>query len=283
MAERTNKTDEMRLLRDCAAAVRCRTDFTPRVALVLGSGLGGFADELRKTAEIPYEELPGFPRSTAPGHAGRLVLGYVEDVPVAVLQGRVHLYEGYSPAEVVRPVRLLAMLGAKIFFATNAAGGMRPELGAGELMMLTDHVSCFVPNPLRGENLDELGTRFPDMTEVYDAGLREILQSAAEKNGIELRRGVYVQLPGPSFETPAEIRMLAALGADAVGMSTVVEAVAARHAGLRVCAVSMIANLAAGLSPAPLSAEEVLAAANAAAPRFKALLWDSIARMKEDE
>ncbi|MBQ7736737.1 MAG: purine-nucleoside phosphorylase [Oscillospiraceae bacterium] len=273
----------MRLLRDCADAVRRRTDFTPRVALVLGSGLGGFADELRKTAEIPYEELPGFPRSTAPGHAGRLVLGYVEDVPVAVLQGRVHLYEGYSPAEVVRPVRLLAMLGAKIFFATNAAGGMRPELGAGELMMLTDHVSCFVPNPLRGENLDELGTRFPDMTEVYDAGLREILQSAAEKNGIELRRGVYVQLPGPSFETPAEIRMLAALGADAVGMSTVVEAVAARHAGLRVCAVSMIANLAAGLSPAPLSAEEVLAAANAAAPRFKALLWDSIARMKEDE
>ena len=275
---------EMERIRGCLEAVRARTDFVPRVAVVLGSGLGGFADRIRAVAAVSYAEIPGFPRSTAPGHAGRLVFGYVEDTPVVCMQGRVHLYEGYSPKDVVLPARLMAALGAKILFVTNACGGMRPDLDAGSLMLLTDQISCFVPNPLQGENIAELGPRFPDMTEVYDLRLRALVRAAAEKNSIDLKEGVYVQLPGPSFETPAEIRMLAALGADAVGMSTVVEVIAARHAGLRVAGVSCVANLAAGLSQNPLSGEEVIEIADRTAPRFQALLWDSIAAMnKEDE
>lgn len=275
---------EMERIRGCLEAVRARTDFVPRVAVVLGSGLGGFADRIRAVAAVSYAEIPGFPRSTAPGHAGRLVFGYVEDTPVVCMQGRVHLYEGYSPKDVVLPARLMAALGAKILFVTNACGGMRPDLDAGSLMLLTDQISCFVPNPLQGENIAELGPRFPDMTEVYDPRLRALILAAAEKNNIDLKQGVYVQLPGPSFETPAEIRMLAALGADAVGMSTVVEVIAARHAGLRVAGVSCVANLAAGLSQNPLSGEEVIEIADRTAPRFQALLWDSIAAMnKEDE
>lgn len=271
---------EMERIQKCLAAVRERTDFVPEVALVLGSGLGGFADAVRQTASVSYGDIPGFPTSTAPGHAGRFVFGYVEDTPVAVMQGRVHMYEGYDVADVVLPVRLMAALGAKIFFVTNASGGMRPDCGPGTLMLLRDHISLFVPNPLRGPNLDELGPRFPDMSAVYDSDLRAVVRAAAEKNRIPLREGVYVQLPGPSYETPAEIQMLAALGADAVGMSTVVEAIAARHAGMRVCGVSCVANLASGLSPVPLSGEEVIQAADRAAPKFKALLWDSIAAMK---
>ena len=275
---------EMERIRGCLEAVRARTDFVPRVAVVLGSGLGGFADRIRAVAAVSYAEIPGFPRSTAPGHAGRLVFGYVEDTPVVCMQGRVHLYEGYSPKDVVLPARLMAALGAKILFVTNACGGMRPDLDAGSLMLLTDQISCFVPNPLQGENIAELGPRFPDMTEVYDPRLRALVRAAAEKNSIDLKEGAYVQLPGPSFETPAEIRMLAALGADAVGMSTVVEVIAARHAGLRVAGVSCVANLAAGLSQNPLSGEEVIEIADRTAPRFQALLWDSIAAMnKEDE
>jgi len=265
------------------AAVRAVTDFVPEAALVLGSGLGGFADELRRTAAVDYASIPGFPRSTAPGHAGRFVFGYVGDTPVVVMQGRVHLYEGYDVTDVVLPIRLMGALGAKILFLTNASGGIRPDLTAGQLMMLTDHVSSFVPNPLRGPNAEELGVRFPDMSQVYDQRLREILRTAARRNGIDLREGVYVQLPGPSFETPAEIRMLKTLGCDAVGMSTVVEAIAGRHMGLRVCGVSCVANLAAGLSPNPLSGEEVMEAAAAAAPRFKQLLWDAIAAMHREE
>ena len=265
---------EMERIRGCLAAVRARTDFVPQVAVVLGSGLGGFADRIRAVTTVPYAEIPGFPRSTAPGHAGRLVFGYVEDTPVVCMQGRVHLYEGYSPKDVVLPARLMAALGAKILFVTNACGGMRPDLDAGSLMLLTDQISCFVPNPLQGENIAELGPRFPDMTEVYDLRLRALVRAAAEKNSIDLKEGVYVQLPGPSFETPAEIRMLAALG----------EVIAARHAGLRVAGVSCVANLAAGLSQNPLSGEEVIEIADRTAPRFQALLWDSIAAMnKEDE
>lgn len=274
---------ETERIRACARAVRERTGLVPRAAVVLGSGLGGFADEIKQEAVIPTAELPGFPRSTAPGHAGRLVLGWVEDVPVAVLQGRVHYYEGYEARDVAMPARLMAALGAKIFFVTNACGGLRPDLGAGALMMITDQIGCLVPNPLRGENLDELGPRFPDMTEVYDRRLCGVLRAAAHKNGIDLREGVYMQFPGPCFETPAEIRMAAAMGADAVGMSTATEVIAARHAGMRVCGVSCVANLAAGLSPAPLSGEEVLEIAQKTAPKFKRLLWDSIAAMKEEE
>ena len=274
---------EMERLGRCLEAVRRKTDFRPLVGVILGSGLGAFGDMIRQEAAVPYAEIPGFPRSTAPGHAGRFVFGWVEDTPVVVMQGRVHLYEGYDVTDAVLPTRLMAAMGARILFVTNASGGMRPDLGAGSLMLLRDHISLFVPNPLRGANIDELGERFPDMSEVYDGALRALVRETAGKNGVELREGVYVQLPGPSFETPAEIRMLAALGADAVGMSTVVEVIAARHAGMRVVGVSCVANLAAGLSPTPLSGEEVIAAADAAAPKFKKLLWDSIAAMSKEE
>ena len=270
---------EMERIRTCLAAVRTKTDFVPEAAVVLGSGLGGFADQVDPVAVVDYADLPGFPVSTAPSHAGRFVFGYVEKTPVVCMQGRVHMYEGYEPRDVVLPVRLMAAIGARIFFVTNACGGMREDLPAGTLMLLTDMISCFVPNPLRGENVDELGVRFPDMTAVFDPELRAIVRAAAEKRGLALKEGVYVQLPGPSYETPAEIRMLSALGADAVGMSTVVEVIAALHAGMRAVGVSCVANLAAGLSPHPLTGEEVVEVANQTAPRFRALLWDSIAAM----
>ena len=274
---------EMERLEKCLAAVRSFTDFVPETALVLGSGLGGFADEIRQVTAVDYADIPGFPRSTAPGHAGRFVFGYVEDAPVVVMQGRVHLYEGYEVSDVVLPTRLMGAMGAKVLFLTNASGGIRADLTAGSFMMLTDHVSSFVPNPLRGANIDALGERFPDMSAVYDMKLQSLLRAAAEKNGVELKEGVYVQLPGPSFETPAEIRMLKALGCDAVGMSTVVEAIAARHMGLRVCGVSCVVNLAAGLSPNPLSIQEVMDAADTAAPKFKKLLWDAIAAIHRED
>ena len=267
----------------CVAAIRKTVDFVPEVGVILGSGLGAFGDTVRTVAEVSYADIPGFPRSTAPGHTGRFVFGYVENTPVAVMQGRVHLYEGYDVADVVLPIRLMASLGAKILFVTNASGGMNPEMEAGSLMLLSDHISLFVPNPLTGPNPDDLGPRFPDMSAVYDEGLRRIVRGAADRNGIVLREGVYVQLTGPSFETPAEIRMLSRMGADAVGMSTVVEVIAARHAGMRVVGVSCVSNLAAGLSETPLSGEEVIAAGAAAAPKFQALLWDSIAAMHEEE
>ena len=274
---------EMERIRTCLAAVRTKTDFVPEAAVVLGSGLGGFADQVDPVAVVDYADLPGFPVSTAPSHAGRFVFGYVEKTPVVCMQGRVHMYEGYEPRDVVLPVRLMAAIGARIFFVTNACGGMREDLPAGTLMLLTDMISCFVPNPLRGENVDELGVRFPDMTAVFDPELRAIVRAAAEKRGLALKEGVYVQLPGPSYETPAEIRMLSALGADAVGMSTVVEVIAALHAGMRAVGVSCVANLAAGLSPHPLTGEEVIEVANQTAPRFRALLWDSLAAMHKEE
>ena len=274
---------EMERIRTCLAAVRTKTDFVPEAAVVLGSGLGGFADQVDPVAVVDYADLPGFPVSTAPSHAGRFVFGYVEKTPVVCMQGRVHMYEGYEPRDVVLPVRLMAAIGARIFFVTNACGGMREDLPAGTLMLLTDMISCFVPNPLRGENVDELGVRFPDMTAVFDPELRAIVRAAAEKRGLALKEGVYVQIPGPSYETPAEIRMLSALGADAVGMSTVVEVIAALHAGMRAVGVSCVANLAAGLSPHPLTGEEVIEVANQTAPRFRALLWDSLAAMHKEE
>jgi len=274
---------EMERIQSCLADVRARTDFVPEVAVVLGSGLGGFAESIRQVAAVDYSDIHGFPVSTAPGHAGRFVFGYVEDTPVVCMQGRVHMYEGYAPRDVVLPIRLMHAMGAKTLFVTNACGGMRADLGAGKLMLITDQISCFVPNPLRGDNLDELGVRFPDMTTVYDKELRSIVRAAAERNGIDLTEGVYVQLPGPSYETPAEIRMLSALGADAVGMSTVVEVIAARHAGMRCVGVSCVANLAAGLSPHPLTGEEVIETAKLTAPRFQLLVWESIAHMHREE
>jgi purine-nucleoside phosphorylase len=263
---------EMERIQRCLDQIRRHTDFVPELALVLGSGLGAFADSVE-------DAIDGFPVSTDPGHAGRFVFGTVEGVLVAVMQGRVHYYEGYDVRDVVLPVRLLAMMGAKALFLTNAAGGVSPACNAGDFMLLRDHIALFFPNPLAGPNLDALGTRFPDMSRVYDEALSVTVRSAAQQLGLPLREGVYAQLTGPCFETPAEITLLGKLGADAVGMSTACEAIAAHHAGLRVCAVSCISNKAAGLSGQPLTHREVQEAADRAAPQFQALLRQSIARI----
>ncbi|MCR5403217.1 MAG: purine-nucleoside phosphorylase [Butyrivibrio sp.] len=264
----------------CKNAVRKITDFEPDIALVLGSGLGDYAENIRVECEVSYSDIPGFPVSTVPGHAGKFIFGYVGDKKVVCMKGRVHFYEGYDISDVVLPARLMKLLGAGILFLTNAAGGMGEGFAAGDLMLITDHISLFAPNPLIGANIDELGPRFPDMSSVYKKDLQDCIRSVARENGIKLQEGVYVQATGPSFESPAEIRMLARLGASAVGMSTVNEAIAANHAGMRVCGVSCISNLAAGMSSQPLSHEEVQEAADKVAPLFTKLVTESIKRFE---
>ena len=263
-------------LMHCVRQVREKTDFVPEVAVVLGSGLGDYADDIRVETVINYEEIEGFPVSTVLGHKGQFVFGYVKDVPVVIMQGRVHYYEGYEITDVVLPIRLMGKLGAKILFLTNAAGGIGDGMKAGDLMLISDQIGNLVPPVLRGPNMDELGIRFPDMSEVYDRELREIIRDTARQYDIPLREGVYIQTPGPSYETPAEIRVFKAIGADAVGMSTACEAAAARHMGMRVCGISCISNLAAGISPTPLTHEEVRETADRVAPLFKMLLTGSI-------
>ena len=264
------------LLEKWVRAVREVTNFTPEIGIVLGSGLGDFARLVDRKAEVSYASLPGFPVSTVAGHAGKLIFGYVRAVPVVVMQGRVHYYEGYSMNEVVAPIRLMGLLGAKKLLLTNAAGGVNTSFTLGDLMLVTDHISAFVPSPLRGENPQELGPRFPDMSRVYDAEMGRAVLEAGEKLGEPLQQGVYLQWQGPNYETPAEIRMFRTLGADAVGMSTVCEAIAARHMGLRVCAVSCITNMACGILPQPLSHEEVQQTADRVKDKFQALVLESL-------
>lgn len=264
------------LLEKWVRTVREKTDFLPEIGIVLGSGLGDFARQVEKSAEISYDSLPGFPVSTVAGHAGKLIFGYVRSVPVVVMQGRVHYYEGYSMEQVVAPIRLMGMLGAKKLLLTNAAGGVNTDFTPGDLMVITDHISAFVPSPLRGENPEELGRRFPDMSRVYDEDMGRAVLTAGEKLGQSLRQGVYLQWQGPNYETPAEIRMFRTLGADAVGMSTVCEAIAARHMGLRVCAISCITNMACGILPQPLSHEEVQQTADRVKDKFQALVLESL-------
>lgn len=264
------------LLEKWVRAVREVTNFTPEIGIVLGSGLGDFARLVDRKAEVSYASLPGFPVSTVAGHAGKLIFGYVRAVPVVVMQGRVHYYEGYSMNEVVAPIRLMGLLGAKKLLLTNAAGGVNTSFTPGDLMLITDHISAFVPSPLRGENPQELGPRFPDMSRVYDEEMGRAVLEAGEKLGQELRQGVYLQWQGPNYETPAEIRMFRTLGADAVGMSTVCEAIAARHMGLRVCAISCITNMACGILPQPLSHEEVQQTADRVKDKFQALVLESL-------
>lgn len=263
----------------CYECVREKTDFVPEVAIVLGSGLGDYAESIRVESELPYSEIEGFPVSTVPGHAGKFIFGYLEDIPVVCMKGRVHYYEGYPISDVVLPVRLMKLMGAKILFLTNAAGGVNTSFHAGDLMLIKDQISAFAPNPLIGENIEELGVRFPDMSHVYDEELQQAIRRAAKDNGIFLQEGVYTQLTGPSFESPAEIRMLRALGCDAVGMSTVVEAIAANHMGMKICGISCICNLAAGMTAKPLNHEEVQEAADKAAPNFKKLVTESVKGM----
>ena len=266
----------MEKLERCLAAVSQKTDFVPEVALVLGSGLGDYAKEVDVETVIPYAEIDGFPVSTAPGHAGRFVLGTAGGVKVAVMQGRVHYYEGYPMTDVVLPARLLGRMGAKVLFLTNAAGGANYTMAPGDLMLIRDQITCFVPSPLIGPNPDALGPRFPDMSRVYDEALAAIVRDTAARCAIPLKEGVYCQLTGPQFESPAEVRMLRMLGADAVGMSTAVEAVAARHMGLRVAGVSCISNLGCGMTNAPLTSEEVNETAARVASRFTKLVTESI-------
>ncbi|MCL2509015.1 MAG: purine-nucleoside phosphorylase [Oscillospiraceae bacterium] len=263
-------------LQKCHEQVRQKTDFVPRVALILGSGLGGFADMLDAETIVNYSDIEGFPVSTVAGHAGRFIFGTLEGVPVAVMQGRVHYYEGYSMSDVVLPVRLMGLLGAKTLLLTNAAGGINRSFSAGDLMLITGQISSFVPSPLIGLNPGKLGVRFPDMSEIYGNELRESVKSAAQRLGVPLREGVYVQTSGPNYESPEEIRMLGLLGADAVGMSTACEAIAANHMGMRVCGISCISNLAAGISPNPLTHQEVQDTADKTAPVFRALIKEVI-------
>ncbi len=207
-------------LMGCCECVRKKTDFLPKAAIVLGSGLGDYADNIAVEYELPYSEIDNFPVSTVPGHAGKFIFGYIDKVPVVCMKGRVHYYEGYPVSDVVLPIRLMRLLGTEVLFLTNAAGGVNTSFHAGDLMMIKDHISVFAPNPLIGSNIEELGTRFPDMSQVYDKELQNVIVKAAKDNHIFLQEGVYAQLTGPSFESPAEIRMLRGLGCDAVGMST---------------------------------------------------------------
>lgn len=266
-------------LKKCLASIRKMTDFVPEVAVVLGSGLGEFADEIEIVKSISYTEMEGFPVSTVAGHKGRFVLGYVGKTPVVIMQGRVHFYEGYPMQEVVLPIRLMGMMGARKLLLTNAAGGCNQEFNPGDLMMITDHITTAIPSPLIGKNIDELGTRFPDMSEVYSRRLQEVIESCAVECGILLQKGVYVQFTGPNYETPAEIRMARSWGADAVGMSTACEAMAARHMGMEVCGISCITNMAAGISNVKLDHKEVQETAEKVARQFKQLVRKVIVRM----
>lgn len=268
-------------LLNCYKCVRKKTDFVPKVAIVLGSGLGDYAETIRVVDELPYGEIVGFPVSTVPGHAGKFIFGYIDEIPVVCMKGRVHFYEGYPISDVVLPARLMKLMGAEILFLTNAAGGVNTSFHAGDLMLIKDHISVFAPNPLIGPNIEELGVRFPDMSTVYDRELQALIKKTATENNIFLQEGVYAQLTGPSFESPAEIRMMRTLGCDAVGMSTVVEAIAANHMGMKICGISCISNLAAGMTMNPLTHEEVQEAADMAAPNFKRLVTETVKGMKQ--
>ncbi|HEX5425291.1 MAG TPA: purine-nucleoside phosphorylase [Candidatus Acidoferrales bacterium] len=255
-----------------ARFVRARTKLRPRIALVLGSGLGAFADDLTDAVAIPYEKILGFPRSTAIGHAGRLVVGKAGDVAVAAMQGRVHLYEGYSAREVVFPMRVFGRMGVRAAILTNAAGGINRDYNQGALVVIRDHINLQGTNPLTGPNDDRFGLRFPDMTEAYAKDYRKIAIAEAQRLEIEVHEGVYAALAGPSYETPAEIRYLRTIGADLVGMSTVPEVIVARHMGIRVLGISCVTNMAAGILDRPLSHAEVLDTAERVKGQFIALL-----------
>lgn len=259
-------------LQTCLASIREKTDFKPEVALILGSGLGDYADGIQIETTVDYTEIEGFPVSTVTGHKGRFVFGNVGDVPVVIMQGRVHYYEGYPMSDVVLPTRLMGLLGAKKLLLTNAAGGINENFRPGDFMMLTDHIATGVPSPLIGPNLDDLGPRFPDMSEVYSHRIQDVIRNAASECEIDLKEGVYVQLTGPNYETPAEVRMCKIWGGDAVGMSTACEAMAARHMGMEIGGISCITNLAAGISKEKLDHKEVQETADRVSKDFKRLV-----------
>lgn len=259
--------------------IRSKTDFVPDIAIVLGSGLGPFAEEIEMECIINYNEIPHFPVSTAPGHKGRFVFGKIDGKKVVIMQGRVHLYEGYSPQQIANPIRLMRKMGAKTLMLTNASGGINKKFNIGDFMVLTDHISTFVDSPLIGKNDDSIGPRFPDMSEVYSKRLNKVIFDTAKEMDIELQSGVYIQFKGPNFETPAEIKMAKVFGADAVGMSTAIEAQTGVHCGFDVCAISVITNLACGISKTPITSEEVTQTANRIAPIFKELIKKTVGNL----
>ena len=266
-----------------AKFILSKTKLRPKIALVLGSGLGAFADELTDATRIPYQKIPNFPRSTATGHAGLLVIGKSEGIAVAAMQGRVHLYEGYSPREVGFAMRVFGRMGMRSAILTNAAGGINPEFKQGALVVIRDHINLQGANPLIGPNDERFGPRFPDMTQAYWRSYREIALAEAKRLGIETHEGVYAALPGPSYETPAEIRYLKTIGADLVGMSTVPEVIVARHMGIRVLGISCVTNMAAGILDRPLDHSEVLETGERVKGQFIALLRAVIPRIAADK
>ena len=279
MAEGVAGTGLSERAEHAARIVRARTKLEPRIAIVLGSGLGGFADDFDEAVGVPYEEIPGFARSTAQGHAGRLVIGKVDEIPVVAMQGRVHYYEGYSLEQVTFPIRTFKLLGVKTLILTNASGGINVQLSQGALMVISDHLNLMGDNPLRGANDERFGPRFPDMSAVYAPELQEIVVEEARAIGVEVRRGIYGALSGPSYETPSEIHLLRNLGADAVGMSTVPEAIVARHMGLEVLGISCITNMAAGITDEPINHEEVMATGDRVREVFTLLLQRVVGRV----
>lgn len=266
----------------CYKNIENELPFKPRVALILGSGLGDFADTVDIVHAISYSDIAGFPVSTAPGHKGRFVFAYVGGVPTVIMQGRVHFYEGYSMQDVVLPTRLMGMMGAEILFLSNAAGGVNLNFHAGDFMLITDQISSFAPSPLIGENLEQLGVRFPDMSDIYKKNLCDSIRQAAKENDIPLQQGVYLQMTGPAFESPAEVRMCRVLGADAVGMSTACEAIAANHMGLAVCGISCISNMACGVEDVKLTSEDVNETADRVGGTFCRLVAASIQKFGEE-
>jgi len=267
------------MYRVAAEFIKDRIERIPEIGLVLGSGLGSLADSIEDPTFIQYKDIPGFPETTVPGHIGRFVVGEYRGKNVIAMQGRFHYYEGREMEQIVLPIRVMRILGVKILVVTNAAGGINPDFSAGDLMMIEDHINFLGLNPLRGSNLDELGPRFPDMTYAYDPFLRKKLMEIAQELGIPLRKGVYAMMPGPSYETPAEIKMLKAMGADAVGMSTVPEVIAAVHAGMKVVGISCITNMAAGVLDKPLNHLEVMETAERSKDQFMSLLSNFIASL----
>ena len=263
-------------IQETANFLKGKMHTSPKTAIILGTGLGSLANEITEKYEIEYKDIPNFPVSTVEGHSGKLIFGKLGNKDIMAMQGRFHYYEGYSMTEVVRPIRLMKLLGAEVLFLTNAAGGIQLGMKAGDLMLLTGQIASFVPSPLIGENIEELGPRFPDMSRIYDYDLQKIAKKCAAETGADLKEGTYLQFTGPAYESPQEVAMARTLGADAVGMSTACEAVAANHMGMRIVGISCISNLACGISPQPLSHKEVQEAADAVAPVFQKLVTQMI-------
>lgn len=259
--------------------IRSKTDFIPETAIVLGSGLGNFSDKVKKVCIINYSDIEDFPISTNKMHAERFIFGYIESKPVVLMDGRIHYYEGYSMEQVVTPIRIMKMLGAKNLILTNAAGGIDSDFKPGDLMVITDQITSFVPSPLVGPNIEELGTRFPDMTHVYASDLINKLESIGKKYNLNLKKGVYLQTTGPNYETPSEIRAYKILGANAVGMSTACEAMVAVHCGMKVCGISCITNMAAGITGQPLDDKEVVEVAANVADKLETILYNLVIEM----